>query len=426
MAVWGTELHMINHSMFKLVLFMSAGAVYMNTHKLNLNDIRGFGRRKPALMLAFLCGCLGIAGVPLFSGYISKTLLHESIVEAIEHTHAFGFRLVEWLFLFSGGVTVAYMTKLFVALFIEKHPTRQAEFDAKKRYMNPVSTAALAISALLIPVLGLSANRSMNAVADLGTDFCRSGPLAHAVHYLAWENLKGGLISIAIGFALYFGVVRTVLMRRENGVRVYVNRWPARLDLEELVYRPLLRWLPGLLGPLAALFGENRISTPLARGVWKLGCRLAALFGENRITEPAAKRVFRIASGTSAQFGENRVLAPAAKRGFKGLKVAAHALSDLVDALVLLLKKTVYRDSPPPEKDEARASLPYRFGKRIDRIAIRRGHEEQGGRRYAITAYRARRTLRDTGRRMTDNLSFALLMLVGAISLIFLYMLVLR
>ncbi len=432
LAARGTLLHMVNHSLFKLVLFSCAAVVYMNLHALNLNDIRGFGRKKPLLMIAFLCGALGIGGFPLFNGYVSKTLLHESIVEYIGHlahlgAGTFGMRAVEWLFLLSGGITVAYMTKLFVALFVERHPTRQAEFDAKRRYMRPLSAIALLFSALLLPALGLTANVSMNAIADLGTDFLRAGPLEHAVHYLSWENLKGGLISIAIGFALYFGVVRTVLMRRENGVRVYVNRWPARLDLEELVYRPLLlKWLPGLLGPLAALFGENRISTPLARGVWKLGCRLAALFGENRITEPAAKRVFRIASGTSAQFGENRVLAPTAKRGFRGLKVAAHALSDLVDALVLLLKKTVYRDSPPPEKDEARASLPYRFGKRIDRIAIRRGHEEQGGRRYAITAYRARRTLRDTGRRMTDNLSFALLMLVGAISLIFLYMLVLR
>lgn len=38
-AVQGTMLHMVNHSMFKLLLFMSAGVVYMNMHKLNLNDI---------------------------------------------------------------------------------------------------------------------------------------------------------------------------------------------------------------------------------------------------------------------------------------------------------------------------------------------------------------------------------------------------
>lgn len=78
LAVWGTFLHMVNHSLFKLVLFLCAGAVYMNLHKLNLNDIRGFGRKSQHLASCFLMGSLGIGGIPLWSGYVSKTLLHES------------------------------------------------------------------------------------------------------------------------------------------------------------------------------------------------------------------------------------------------------------------------------------------------------------------------------------------------------------
>lgn len=81
LAVRGTFLHMVNHSMFKLVLFLCAGAVFMNLHQLDLNDIRGFGRRKPALLFCFLMGALGISGIPMWSGYVSKTLLHEGIVE---------------------------------------------------------------------------------------------------------------------------------------------------------------------------------------------------------------------------------------------------------------------------------------------------------------------------------------------------------
>lgn len=82
-AIRGTVLHMVNHSLFKLVLFMAAGVIYMNIHKLNLNEIRGFGRKKPLLKFIYLMGALGIGGVPLWSGYISKTLLHESMVEYI-------------------------------------------------------------------------------------------------------------------------------------------------------------------------------------------------------------------------------------------------------------------------------------------------------------------------------------------------------
>ena len=53
-------------------------------HKLNLNEIQGFGRKKPLLNYIFLMGALGIGGIPLWNGYISKTLIHESIVEYAE------------------------------------------------------------------------------------------------------------------------------------------------------------------------------------------------------------------------------------------------------------------------------------------------------------------------------------------------------
>ena len=128
---------MLNHSLIKLVLFMAAGAIYMNIHKLDLNDIRGFGRGKPLLTAIILSGTLTITGIPLFSGYISKILLHESIVEYIELLETAGHSIVvmkgvEWIFLFSGGLTVAYMTKLFVCIFLEKNadPSLQAKYDS--------------------------------------------------------------------------------------------------------------------------------------------------------------------------------------------------------------------------------------------------------------------------------------------------------
>ena len=83
LAASGTLLHFINHSMLKLVLFLSAGVVFMNLHELDLNKIKGFGRDKLLLKVVFLMALLGIGGIPLWNGYVSKTLLHESIVEYI-------------------------------------------------------------------------------------------------------------------------------------------------------------------------------------------------------------------------------------------------------------------------------------------------------------------------------------------------------
>ena len=248
LAVRGTFLHMVNHSLIKLLLFNLAGVVYMNTHALDLNTVRGFGRKKPFLMITFLMGALGIGGMPLLNGYVSKTLLHESIVEYIAHLTAHGhsallFQAIEWIFLFSGGLTVAYMLKLFVCLFMEKNSKLQEQYDAKSNDMSVLSKLVLGISAVILPIMGAFPGMTMNKMADAVMGFLRSGPLHHEVHYFAWVNLKGGLISIGIGILVYFLVIRKVFMRNGN----YVNLWPEKLDLE-VIFSKLVWGMLAVLG----------------------------------------------------------------------------------------------------------------------------------------------------------------------------------
>ena len=245
LAAWGTALHMLNHSLIKLVLFVAAGVIYLGTHSLSLNDIRGWGRNKPVLKVLFFVGAASIAGVPGFSGYVSKTLLHESIVEYIHILEAAGastgwFTAVEWLFLISGGLTAAYMTKLFVAIFVSSRAAGQR--PAVREYMSLGTQAALLCGAGLLLVLGLTPNGTMEPLAQWAGEFLLAGE-GHSVHYFTWVNLQGACISLAIGAAVYLLVVRHLLMRRGSDGVEYLDRWPARLDLETLVYRPALSGL---------------------------------------------------------------------------------------------------------------------------------------------------------------------------------------
>lgn len=257
LAVHGTLLHMVNHSLIKLVLFLAAGVIYFNVHALDLNVIRGYGRKKPLLKGIFLTGALAIGGIPLFAGYVSKTLLHESIVE---YGGGGLFTAVEWLFLFSGGLTVAYMTKLFVAIFVEKNADaeRQAAYDERKPYMNRVTGSALTASVVILLLWGLVPQLTMDRAARLGHGFMGLAQAGEAVHYYSWRNLAGAAVSIGIGAVVYMVIVRRLLMARravqEGGYAAsgasaadYVDRWPAWLDLEELAYRPLLLSLLPLL-----------------------------------------------------------------------------------------------------------------------------------------------------------------------------------
>ena len=343
LAARGTFLHMVNHSLFKLILFLVAAVIYQNTHKLDLNDIRGFGRRKPGLLFCYLMGALGIGGIPGWSGYVSKTLLHEGIVEYIHameggHLHATIFSIgsmkaIEWIFLISGGLTVAYMTKLFVAVFLEENRDKkvQAAYDGKKPYWKKVGAVALTGTACLIPVLGILPGVTMDRMADLAQSFLGVHHGGHAVHYFSWVNLKGSVISITIGAAVYFLVVRGWMMR--DGV--YVNRWPEWLDLEELVYRPLvLTILPGLFGGICVLLDK---AMGLLTGLLpKIGGLLAGLLDK----------------------GPDVLVTVVPKIGM----AAAGVMDILTDGIVVLLRKTVYRDSPKQGELEEGNALTHVIG----------------------------------------------------------------
>lgn len=246
LAARGAFIYMVNHSILKLVLFMSAGVIFMNLHKLELEDIKGFGRKKPLLNVIFGLGVVGIAGVPFFNGYVGKTLIHEAIVEV----HGVpGY--VEPCFLLAGGFTLAYMLKLYICIFWEKNNSEelQAKFDGMKKYMNPASAFALIGSVIIIPVIGMVPNITADAIMDLGQSFY--GIVGEEkLHYFAFHNMKGSLISIAIGLALYFVLVRLILRGKDAaGKKCYKDYWPAWLDLENAIYRPvIIKFIPFVSG----------------------------------------------------------------------------------------------------------------------------------------------------------------------------------
>lgn len=256
-AVRGTLLHMVNHSLFKLVLFLLAGLIGVRAGTMELNRLKGYGRRKPLLHFAFLMSALGIAGVPLWNGYIGKTLLHESILEGIQANRGAGGFLVwtERIFLIAGGCTLAYMAKLYVAIFLEKNEDAgiQERYDTAESGMrSPAGIILIGLSAAF-PVMGSLPGVIEDSLADVMGGSFGMEPLAHSIRYFTVGNLKGAAISIGIGVILYVLVVRVCLMKTTvDGRKRYYNYWPAWWNLDKLVYRPLfLHILPGVMGLLA-------------------------------------------------------------------------------------------------------------------------------------------------------------------------------
>ena len=78
LAMTGGTYHMINHAIFKGLLFLTAGAILYTTGTTDLESVSGLGKRMPFTMAMFLFGAAGISGIPPFNGFASKWMIYEA------------------------------------------------------------------------------------------------------------------------------------------------------------------------------------------------------------------------------------------------------------------------------------------------------------------------------------------------------------
>lgn len=75
MALNGTTAHAFNHILYKALLFMGAGVVLETTGKSKLNELGGLAQAMPVTLMLYMVGAFSISGVPLFNGFISKSMV---------------------------------------------------------------------------------------------------------------------------------------------------------------------------------------------------------------------------------------------------------------------------------------------------------------------------------------------------------------
>lgn len=115
MGVLGGGLHIAMHAMGKITLFMCAGAIYVATHKTEISQMSGLGRRMPITFAAFGIGALSIIGVPPLGGSWSKWALMVGAADAGQ-LFAIGVLLVSSL------LNVAYLLPVFARGFFVADP----------------------------------------------------------------------------------------------------------------------------------------------------------------------------------------------------------------------------------------------------------------------------------------------------------------
>ncbi|WP_425060664.1 Hydrogenase-4 component B [Sporomusa carbonis] len=129
---WGAALyHVLNHAIFKSLLFMGAGAVLYSTHTKDIEHLGGLIKRMPYSALWFLAGAAAISALPPFNGFISEWLTFQALFylpQALDGASGkvFGVLLVGLLGL-TGALAAACFVKAFGVTFLAKPRSIHAE-----------------------------------------------------------------------------------------------------------------------------------------------------------------------------------------------------------------------------------------------------------------------------------------------------------
>jgi hydrogenase-4 component B len=155
----GGLLHVLNHAVFKGLLFLGAGAVLHATGTREIDHLGGLAKRMPWTAATFLVGAVAISGLPPLNGFISEFLIYLGAFNGV--TQRAGV-VVPMLALIAGlaligGLAAACFTKAFGVVFLgeprSEHAAHAHEAGAAMRWPMVLLAAACALIGLCAPLV---------------------------------------------------------------------------------------------------------------------------------------------------------------------------------------------------------------------------------------------------------------------------------
>lgn len=164
--------HAMNHTIFKGLLFLTAGAVQHATGSLDLDRLGGLAKKMPKTCILFLIGAASISGLPPFNGFASKWFIYQAAFEKGSSSGNFFFIFVCVVALLTSVLTLASFIKVAQSVFFgQLNPEFRNAKEVPLGMRIPMwILAALCVVTGLLPgkvsdyLLTPATNAAMNAV----------------------------------------------------------------------------------------------------------------------------------------------------------------------------------------------------------------------------------------------------------------------
>jgi multicomponent Na+:H+ antiporter subunit D len=155
LAMTGGIFHIINNSMYKGLLFLTAGVMVRRFGTANLDRMIGMAHRDVFTTIAFIVGALAIAGIPPFSGFASKLIIFESVY----HFNPF----LSIIAMFVSVLTLASFLKVFYGAFLG--PERK-DLLVDNNPLPHGMNAGMGIMCLFILIMGIAPEAVIKYLID--------------------------------------------------------------------------------------------------------------------------------------------------------------------------------------------------------------------------------------------------------------------
>lgn len=180
--------HAMNHTLFKGLLFLAAGAVLHETGTTDLDKLGGLSKKMPHTTVLFLIGAFSISGIPPFNGFASKWMIYQATYQKAVESGNIGFLLVTIIALVTSVLTLASFVKVSQSVFFGQLPKELENVKEVPFGMR----LAMGIFAALCVVTGLFPNLVTTYITE---------PAARAVFSVAEYISAMGFDSSAVAAA---------------------------------------------------------------------------------------------------------------------------------------------------------------------------------------------------------------------------------